>query len=93
MLKAETRTLGSRTWLVAIDMVEIETNTTVLPDEFIAHRLGMIPLVSTACDEAMRYTRVSTTSFLPLSLANVIPTLFPLDTRTAHARFDVSTVP
>ncbi|KAI0745370.1 DNA-directed RNA polymerase [Earliella scabrosa] len=42
---------------VAIDMVEIETNTTVLPDEFIAHRLGMIPLVSTQCDEAMRYTR------------------------------------
>ncbi|KAI0675105.1 DNA-directed RNA polymerase [Trametes maxima] len=42
---------------VAIDMVEIETNTTVLPDEFIAHRLGMIPLVSSNCDEAMRYTR------------------------------------
>ncbi|KAH9858626.1 DNA-directed RNA polymerase [Lenzites betulinus] len=42
---------------VAIDMVEIEANTTVLPDEFIAHRLGMIPLVSTDCDEAMRYTR------------------------------------
>ncbi|KAH9485388.1 DNA-directed RNA polymerase II subunit RPB3 [Psilocybe cubensis] len=42
---------------VAIDMVEIETNTTVLPDEFIAHRLGMIPLISTNCDEAMRYTR------------------------------------
>ncbi|KZP34686.1 RBP11-like subunits of RNA polymerase [Athelia psychrophila] len=42
---------------VAIDMVEIETNTTVLPDEFIAHRLGMIPLVSASCDEAIRYTR------------------------------------
>ncbi|KAL0576655.1 hypothetical protein V5O48_005315 [Marasmius crinis-equi] len=42
---------------VAIDMVEFETNTTVLPDEFISHRLGMIPLVSTHCDEAMRYTR------------------------------------
>ncbi|KAG7098558.1 hypothetical protein E1B28_000492 [Marasmius oreades] len=42
---------------VAIDMVEFMTNTTVLPDEFIAHRLGMIPLVSTACDEAMRYSR------------------------------------
>lgn len=40
-------------------MVEIETNTTVLPDEFIAHRLGMIPLVSANCDEAMRYNRVS----------------------------------
>ncbi|OCH85800.1 hypothetical protein OBBRIDRAFT_784299 [Obba rivulosa] len=42
---------------VAIDLVEIETNTTVLPDEFIAHRLGMVPLVSANCDEAMRYTR------------------------------------
>ncbi|KIM40123.1 hypothetical protein M413DRAFT_73620 [Hebeloma cylindrosporum] len=42
---------------VAIDMVEIETNTTVLPDEFIAHRLGMVPLQSSNCDEAIRYTR------------------------------------
>ncbi|KAI0081215.1 RBP11-like subunits of RNA polymerase [Panus rudis PR-1116 ss-1] len=42
---------------VAIDMVEIRSNTTVLPDEYIAHRLGMIPLVSSTCDESMRYTR------------------------------------
>ncbi|TFK44711.1 DNA-directed RNA polymerase [Crucibulum laeve] len=42
---------------VAIDMVEIEVNTTVLPDEFIAHRLGMVPLMSSNCDEAIRYTR------------------------------------
>ncbi|KAH9978985.1 hypothetical protein BGW80DRAFT_1282232 [Lactifluus volemus] len=42
---------------VAIDMVEIVTNTTVLPDEFIAHRFGMIPLVSNNCDEAIRYSR------------------------------------
>lgn len=41
----------------AIDMVEIEINTTVLPDEFIAHRLGMVPLMSSNCDEAIRYTR------------------------------------
>lgn len=42
---------------VAIDLVEIETNATVLPDEFISHRLGMIPLMSSNCEEAMRYTR------------------------------------
>lgn len=46
------------TEVLAIDLVEIETNTTVLPDEYIAHRLGMIPLVSTACEESMRYSRV-----------------------------------
>ena len=43
---------------VAIDIVDFETNTTVLPDEFIAHRLGMIPLVSNNCDEAIRSSRV-----------------------------------
>ncbi|KAN0091098.1 DNA-directed RNA polymerase, insert domain containing protein [Tylopilus felleus] len=42
---------------VAIDIVEIHSNTTVLPDEFIAHRLGMVPLNSANCDENMRYTR------------------------------------
>ena len=43
---------------LAIDMVEIEINTTVLPDEFISHRLGMVPLISSNCEEAIKYTRV-----------------------------------
>ena len=47
----------------AIDLVEFETNTTVLPDEFIAHRLGMVPLISDNCEEGMRYTRVRRTPY------------------------------
>jgi DNA-directed RNA polymerase alpha subunit len=43
---------------MAIDLVEIEENTSCLTDEFLAHRLGLIPLKSVTVDQ-FKYTRVS----------------------------------
>ena len=41
---------------MAIDLVEVEANTSVLADEFICHRLGLVPLVSKNVDDVV-YTR------------------------------------
>jgi DNA-directed RNA polymerase II subunit RPB3 len=42
---------------VSIDQVQILSNTSVLPDEFIAHRLGLIPLDSRNCEPDMLFSR------------------------------------
>lgn len=41
---------------MAIDLVEVEANTSVLADEFLAHRLGLIPLSCAGVDDVL-YTR------------------------------------
>lgn len=50
------RTLLAEVPTMAIDLVEVQANTSSLADEFIAHRLGLIPLNSKNVND-VSYTR------------------------------------
>ncbi|KAL9048190.1 MAG: hypothetical protein Q9162_007825 [Coniocarpon cinnabarinum] len=51
------RVLLSEVPTLAIDLVEVLANSSVLPDEFLAHRLGLIPLDARNVDREVNYSR------------------------------------
>lgn len=48
---------------MAIDMVQVKENTSVLNDEFIAHRIGLVPLKSDSVDQFVSHSSCTCPEF------------------------------
>lgn len=80
------RTMISEVPTVAIELVEIEANSSCLTDEFLVHRLGLVPLLSSGAAQTLKYTKDCACARSGLRFCPECSVMFTLNVRCTSNR-------